>query len=484
MKPFCDMLVARYCMNEQFFTEEDYLKQLVTILDNCRQVSRLRLNLPIQVVKTSSSSTTMILANTLKAFATRPTDEAQERDSWSMDIVVIENLTDLALCDLWTNPIDIGNIRKVFSTIQALNLNLRRYVTREDGSRRFHAALWGTIQQAKKLQTLCITEAVDDRAERRSVKVSKIWHMDIQEFDARRLRIPVRIELPLVRLELCHVELSPAFFVSLCSNFQDTLEELYLNDVSLQIHQTAAAEPCLWVGVPNDIPEEPSSYIAPYIRKQLTKLRICRAAFLGYHVYISDEQEPMSDFDFYDPCGMARNLSQRFVEVVTGIRQPVNRHKEPVLYLSCGEDTQMPLTERKRLRPEDYDVNAYQLAVENSTSCWRQRLDGIYPNVNHDAMNELHSLAARTDKELDEGSRELSRRARMVQHREDNPSDAWDENDNPATWAMTQPQLLMQEVALGLRDEAAAWPAFDGDEDEDEDDEQDNPGEEAEENGI
>lgn len=463
MKPFCDMLVARYCMNDKFFTEQDYLDQLVTILDNCRRVSRLRLNLPIQVVRTSSSSTTMILANTLKAFATRPTDEIEERDSWSMDIVVIENLTDLALCDLWANPIDIGNIRTVFHSVQALNLNLRRYVTREDGSRRFHAALWGTIQQAKNLQTLCISEVVDERAEHRSVKVSKLWHMDVQEFDARRLRIPIRLEFPLVRLELCHVELNPAFFVSLCANFKDTLEELYLNDVSLQIHQTTATEPCLWVGVPNAIPEEPSSFIAPYIRSKLERLRVCRAAFLGYHVFISDEQEPMNDFDFYDPSGMARTISQRFVEVVAGIRQPINRHREPVVYLSCGEDTQLPLAERTRLHPEDYDVNAYQLAVENSTSSWRQRLDGIYPNVNHDAMKELHSLAERTDKELDEGSRELHRRAGILDEDADNQIAGWDDDDSPASWGMTLPQVLMQEVALGLRDEAAAWSAMDGD---------------------
>ncbi|KAG8421578.1 hypothetical protein J3458_003447 [Metarhizium acridum] len=115
MTDFCQTMHKKYCMNKTSFTEIEYLSMVETMLFYCRGVDSLRLNLPFQLVGRHCNVATMILANTLKALASRP-----EEDSANLRVLVLENVTDVAICHLWMNPSDVMNISGCGGSIRTL----------------------------------------------------------------------------------------------------------------------------------------------------------------------------------------------------------------------------------------------------------------------------------------------------------------------------------------------------------------------------
>lgn len=397
MTDFCQTLQTRFCMNETSFTEMEYYQTAEEVLFNCREIDRLRLNLPFQLVGRHCNAATMILANTFKAFANRP-----EEDSAELKILVLENLPDIAVCHLWMNPIDVMNIMKVLSGLEHLVITLRRHETDPQRSSLFGSCLWSMVENAEQLQSLCFVGMDHDDRPPRGLKQTKFWQMADEEWRARSLPPPQIILSNLTCLELKRVEVLPETLIRVAENFGPTLQELYLNEVYLKAEQSrdwnADSRKVLWVGLPNQRPVEDCKWIAMELRCLMPNLRICRASFLAYDHYLRDDAARHPEFDLIDPCGLGRSISQRFVEVIMGIRQPNMPSGEPVEYLpadSTHDHLLSKLASRHRaLRVVEYDTNAYQTAVDNTTSIWQTRgIDDNFQNLNPDTLDKLHFIA-------------------------------------------------------------------------------------------
>ncbi|RDA90508.1 hypothetical protein CP533_0835 [Ophiocordyceps camponoti-saundersi (nom. inval.)] len=396
MNDFCRTMQRKYCLSESSFTELEYLDTLQSMLFNCRGVERLRLNLPFQLVGRHVNAATMILANTLKAFANRP-----EEDSASLKSLVLENVTDVAICHLWMNPSDVMNIMAVVSSLEHLVLTLRRHESEPPRVRWFGACLWNLIENAQRLKSLCLIGMDHDNCPPRGLKQTRAYQLPLDEWKARSLPAPQLYLTNLTCLELKRIEMLPDVLVKLAEDIGDSLQELYLNEIYLKTEQSRDwnqnADKVLWIGLPNQRPVDDCVWIAMILRRSAPRLRVCRASFLAYDYYLREDVPSNPDFDLIDPCGLGRSLSQRFVEVVMGVRQPNTPFGEAVNYLPLDpvDDSRLS-AKRDRTRPlriDEYDTNAYHSAVANTTSRWQKSIDGFFNNCNTNTLDELHYIA-------------------------------------------------------------------------------------------
>ncbi|GAB0136471.1 hypothetical protein EsDP_00004771 [Epichloe bromicola] len=396
MTEFCQAMHKKYCMNESSFTETEYCDMVETILFNCREVDSLRLNLPFQLVGRHCNAATMILANTLKAFAARP-----EEDSADLKTLVLENVTDVTIYSLWMNPSDVMNIMSVVAVLDNLVMTLRRHDVDPQRAGLFGSCLWDVIEHADHLKTLCLVGMDHDDRPPRGLKQTRFWQIPVEDWRARSLPAPRVHFSNLTCLELKRVEILPESFLKAADVFGETIQELYLNEVYLKTEQSRDwnqdSRKVLWIGVPNQRPAEDCQWMALSLRAAAPKLRICRASFLAYDHYLREDMSVQPDFDLIDPCGLGRSVSQRFVEVVMGIHQPNMSSGEPVEFFPQDPKhdvlihTLKPRT--RALRVEDYDTNAHQTAVDNTTSEWQKSIDGIFHNCNSGTLDELHYIA-------------------------------------------------------------------------------------------
>ncbi|KAG6002103.1 hypothetical protein E4U21_003455 [Claviceps maximensis] len=396
MTEFCQTMHRKYCMNEASFTETEYYHMVETILFNCREVHSLRLNLPYQLVGRHCNAATMILANTFKAFASRP-----EEDSASLKALVLENVTDVTISSLWLNPSDVVNIMSVVAVLHHLVLTLRRHDVEPARVGLFGSCLWDVIEHADHLKTLCLIGMDHDDRPPRSLKATSSRNVLVEDWRARSLPAPRVHFSNLTCLELKRLEILPESFLRATDIFGETLEELYLNEIYLKTEQSnnwnQDSRKVLWVGVPNQRPAEDCQWMAMALRAAAPRLRICRASFLAYDHYFREDMSVQPEFDFNDPCGLGRSISQRFVEVVMGVHQPNMPSGESIEYLPKAlrdERLMHELRPRTRaLRVEEYDTNAYHTAVKNTTSEWQKSIDGIFHNCNSSTLDELHYIA-------------------------------------------------------------------------------------------
>ncbi|KOS20265.1 hypothetical protein ESCO_006082 [Escovopsis weberi] len=426
MAEFCASLQSNYCMNESSFTELEYLEAVVDTLSHCRQVERLRLSLPFQILGNRCSAITIVMANTLKALALRP------EDSVPLRVLVLENVPDVAVCQLWTNPSDVKNIITVISALEHLVISLRRHEKDPQRVATFGSCFWNLIQHASRLESLCLV-GTDNDSPPRGLKQTWSWQRPFDEWRARSLPHPRPLSPCLTCLELKRIEISAESLLRAVADFGPSLEELYLNEVYLKTEQSQAwnadADQVLWIGLPNQQPRPDCQWIAMEVRLGMPKLRVCRASFLAYDHYTTDDADANVDagpasqptFDLIDPCGLGRSVSQRFVEIVTGIRQPNTPAGEPVEYLPGPSWSSPPPPEgapevaphlRLKDRPRaigvvDYDTNAYQTDVHNPTSRWQGSIDGLFPNHNGEVLRELNRIAKKACSALKE---EISQR--------------------------------------------------------------------------
>ncbi|TDZ30227.1 hypothetical protein C8035_v003157 [Colletotrichum spinosum] len=398
MKDFVRTLQRDYCMSPTSFTTLEYLDILETILFNCCSVSSLRLNLPFQLVGHRCNAATMILANTFSAFSRRT------EDSVPLRALVLENVSDQSIIDLWTNPSDVRAIMRAIVELEHLVLSFRRHEVEPPRVAFYGTCLWDLIRKAGGLQSLCLSGADDDRPPRR-LKHTKSWNMTLDEWRARAVPSP-QVALPyLTALELKRVEVTPELISGALRHFGTNLRELYVNEIYLKVERGLSLNEdgtdILWVGIPNKRPSLDDKWIAMMVRESCPNLQVCRASFLGYDMYTHDNlptsapDEP--DFDFDDPTKIGRTLAMRFVEVAMGFVQKNQPNGSPVCYLPALESNDHLLHQTKpRLRSfrvTEYDVNAYQLAVRNTTSRWQRSIDGVFPNCNNGTLEELHYIA-------------------------------------------------------------------------------------------
>ncbi|CAI4216711.1 unnamed protein product [Parascedosporium putredinis] len=351
MREFCDTLQTRYCMNTKSFTEEEYRAKVTEILFYCSRVERVRLNLPFPLVGPHCTAVTSTLANTFAALGRK---EDEESEHSKLKVLVLENAADISICRLWTNPIDVNNIRVAMEQVEHFVISIRRREPLIDRFRIYSASLWSLIASAGRLKTLCLVGLDCDYRPPKAIKHTLSTALDVDEWAVMALPNP---RLPFQRLsslELKRVEISADFFAS--------------------------------AGVLLGTPFASSSST--------------RASRLGYDFYgTDDELVAHRNFDLDDPRGFKRCLSRRFVEVVTGLGKlgPDSGDDHRDMAAPSGNNKPWALETKpvppKPVRPSEWDTVAYQSLVANPTSTWLRSIDDTFPNCNKGTLDELHAIA-------------------------------------------------------------------------------------------
>ncbi|KAI5865165.1 hypothetical protein GGS23DRAFT_594712 [Durotheca rogersii] len=396
MDSFVADLRNRYCMSESSFTEIDYRRRVGTMLEHTPKVSAVKLTLPLQLVSSGQyGAATLILGNSFEALAQRP------EGSETLRTLVLENLSDGSVLQLWNNPQDVKNIIDVFQDLRHLFLSMRRHEEDPGHNINFHKRLWEMICKAKRLESLCLVDLDADEKPPRKIITSSQLERPLEEWQflcVPMMRSPSRSVLPnLAFLELRQVEVMGNGLVSTLKSFRHSLRELHLDHVYLKtvysVDSPQDVNNTLWIGLPNVPPPRNHQWVATCLRQIGMRLRVCEAAYLGYDQFVMDE-EPANDanYDLADPCGLARTLEERFVEVATGVEQPRGADGSPVAYWTdTGADTESETDEDGE--SEAPAPGSHGPAEAGSASAWQRSIDGQFPNCNPFTLNMLHVFA-------------------------------------------------------------------------------------------
>ena len=466
MTDHLQQLARKYSMHDDTFTATEFRDKLAEILFHCPNIYRLRLNLPFHLVTRYCDASTMILSNAFAALADNLSrvETGPYLPVADLKVLILESVADASLIQLWNNPLDIKNIATVFRSLEHILFGLRRQEYLPDFPESHDVLgqrIWTMMAMSGKMKSACIATLESDGIPKMKLKETHL--MDL--FDALRVRYkalpffrnphpsePVNNRLTfkfLTSLEFRRVELDGERWMTAMDGFP-ALEELFLADVYLQtFHNVWEKSKVLWIGMPNERPPEDHCWIALRLRERRPRLRLMRAFQIGYHRISLDNtplQAPIYDLD--DPCGMHRDLSQRFVEVAMGYKQPAScsdsfeqlaesndsmqtpsstaanqpppTHPppEPVQYLAHSP-SQDHLIAADRERPllglGDTDTLTYLLGHRNPMSGWWGCIDGWFTNCNPFTVRELHSITDMACK----GMRELNAVDRRSHGRED-----------------------------------------------------------------
>lgn len=397
----CEDMRKRYCLGPATFTEEHFRSRMDDILLNCRGIERARLALPLPFVVSDELTTTFILANALAALGRRP-----EEDSAALKVLVLENVTGIAIRNLSYNPLDRKNILTVFGDLDHLVLSTKGNASYFPSHRIVPTELWRFIGMAASLKTLCLI-GLDCGGEPPSTALrhsrAAVATDGMPEADWQESIFPPPFFVGLHRLtclELRRMDLTAEFFLSGVSSFGLTLRELYLNKVCLKIRKGENEDGYpindLWVGLPNTTPgpKDRDRWVAHIIRSEYSKIHVCRATHLSYDFYGSAEDlEALHGLDINDPCGLNRDLARRFVEVAMGYEQPELENGEPCTMFPSPTQNQPSLKPAtKDMQPSSWDVAAYRDVMANPTSKWLDSIDGCFPNDKSTGVTALRDL--------------------------------------------------------------------------------------------
>lgn len=399
MDNFCRALRRRYSFGKTAFTETELLQAIVDVLFYCRDVDRARIYLPFPIVGPKCGVATRVLANALKALASRP-----EEDSAPLTILVVDNVSDHTLCELWMNPTDVRNMITVLPTLETLVLTVRRQGSSTFPAAGFGVALWSTVFHAAKLKGLCLSDSRVSTGSEGVVNMTTVVEMDHVEWLESGLPGP-NLDLPpppLTYLELKHISIPADDLLRIAKTFGPTLEELYLNNVLLMTQQSqnvnVLSDEHLWVGLPNQNPG-PRLWLAMRFRALMPNLRVCRCSYLGYKLFVDDDSATCDEFDYLDPSGLGRSVSQRFVEVLMGIRQPRLLSGDPLFmhpHDARHDDLLHDLRDRKtRMRISEHDYHAHRLMDEHRLPDYQYSIDGLFRNCTNNSVREMQYITDR-----------------------------------------------------------------------------------------
>lgn len=164
-------------MNENTFDETDFRRVIERVLAATPNMTRLKLNLPFQVVGRTSSTATLLLATTFACVAGRPADEYKP-----LETMVLDHVSDTTLSSICNNPIDLNNALATFAGLKHLVLSLKRQEARLDRQGTFTVQLWFLIRKALNLESLCIIgwnvkRDINVRLHRHSMAFNGlVWH--------------------------------------------------------------------------------------------------------------------------------------------------------------------------------------------------------------------------------------------------------------------------------------------------------------------
>ena len=138
-------------MNENTFDETDFQRVLDSVFLATPNMTRLKLNLPFQVVGRASSTATLLLATTLACIARRPTEEYKR-----LETLVLDHVSDTTLISICNNHMDLLNALNAFKGLKNIVLSIKRQEARASTQATFAVNLWFIIRSARNLESLCL----------------------------------------------------------------------------------------------------------------------------------------------------------------------------------------------------------------------------------------------------------------------------------------------------------------------------------------
>ncbi len=439
--------LRQYCMSEKTFDETDFRRVMEGVLRVTPNLTRLKLNLPFQVIGRASRTATLLLATTFACFRQRP------KEYRSLETLVLDHVSDSTILDICLNPIDLGNALHTFSYLKNLVISIKRQESSTPLMNIFSNRLWHLISEAEHLESLCITgwnvKTSGPLRRRRARADLNDWMMKslpYPELDRNRRLKHLRY------LELRRIDIDPIALERLIQQNSTSLKELYLNDVYLKVFESPERHTtALWIGHGSAGPKPQGSYwLAENLRNmESLNLDVLRVSGLGYNDFDPSTDMQPKKYDFEDPSGLDRPFEQRFVEAVLGhllpspqpitamvtatacprhltgwrpSRLPLAGQTDPLtsftrtrltqsLDLACATTSLTSGTLRLGDRPArkvDYDVETFQ-RYHNTTSHWKCSIDGLFYNHNEKALVELQKIISVADRGMALLSEEISR---------------------------------------------------------------------------
>jgi hypothetical protein len=441
--------LRKYCMSETTFDETDFHRVLNGVLKETPNLSRLKLNLPFQVIGRASRTATLLLATTFACFAQRPSDFSP------LQTLVLDHVSDSTILDIGQNHLDLGNALKTFKSLRNLVISIKRQERSNPSMNIFSNRLWMLISEAGHLESLCIIgwntkRCVGNRRHRARVNFND-WVMKslpYQSLDEKRTLKYLRF------LELKRIDIDPSALEQLIEQNSTSLKELYLNEVYLKIFRSTDLDQTpLWIGHGDGV-DKPAGrfWLAEKLQgMESLNLEVLRATGIGYDDYDPEiRSNRNSDYDLVDPTGHNRTFDQRFVEAVLGIPSPPPKKAAPAETLGAGkpeveqdvvaiqraiafqatlaaaggpiremlyEDyraflsrslTSSTPSKPEQLRKVDWDVETFQ-RHHNTTSHWKRCIDGLFYNHNEKALEELQKIIGVADRGMTLLSDEIDR---------------------------------------------------------------------------
>lgn len=441
--------LRQYCMSEKTFDETDFRRVMDGVLRVTPNMSRLKLNLPFQVIGRASRTATLLLATTFACFRQRPIEFR------FLDTLVLDHVSDSTILDICQNPIDLGNALHAFRYLKNLVISIKRQESSTPLMNIFSSRLWFLISEAEYLESLCITgwnvKTSGPTRRRRARADLNDWMMKslpYPELEKNRCLKHLRY------LELRRIDIDPIALERLIEQNSTSLKELYLNDVYLKVFESPERETtALWIGHGCVEPKPPGSYwLADKLRDmESLNLEVLRVAGLGYNDFDPSTDMQPKDYDFEDPSGLDRPFEQRFVEAVLGNLAPSPKTISAIAtaiacprHLNGWRPSHLPTLEGQMdsltsftrsllpgsldmtniaaspltigtvrphdrpVRKADYDVETFQ-RFHNTTSHWKCSIDGLFYNHNEKALVELQKIISVADRGMALLSEEITR---------------------------------------------------------------------------
>lgn len=398
-------------------------------------MTRLKLNLPFQVVGQQSRTATLLLATTMASLRVRPEEFRR------VEHMVLDHVSDTTLIDICNNHIDIGNTMEVFKGLKHLVLSIKRQESRYSRQNTFAQNLWLIIEKATVLRSLCligwnVKRNINSRVHMHNVQ-QQVWNMRSLPFSRENLSEKL---LALECLELKRVDMDPHALFNLISQLSGTLKELYLNEVYLKVRRTEVlGNTSLWIGYPGIPKPENCCWLAEDLHNLETlHLNVLRVTGIGYDDFEPQLRESRSEYDLKDHSGQNRSFDERFVQAVMKGPDPIIMQtitglvNNPPIWppivsssiastpsnsrptSSSSSTSASPHSSTRPFTPTDRDAKRKERAVlhrkmkeydaetfqryHNTTSWFKRCIDGLFFNHNEQALKELQNIITVADR--------------------------------------------------------------------------------------
>lgn len=430
--------LRKHCMSESTFDETDfrrilevfhgiphlklYTNEAQNVLRFLPNTSRLKMNLPFQVVGDQSVTATLLLATTFATVAKRA------EESLPLETLVVDHVSDTTINNICNNPIDLSNAIFTFKELQNLVLAFKR---QEKRNLTFNRNLWFLIRKAAKLASLCLV----GWNVKRDIK-TRVHRHRVPETDWRMRSLPYPTEMSskfdcLRFLELKRVDIEPTQLIRLVKDCSRTLKELYLVEVYIKVNGAAdQGKIPLWIGLQDSPRPLETCWVAQDLRNmEDLQLDVLRVTGLGYDDFEPDETSSHPNYDLNDPSDLNRSFDLRFVEAVmqpddivgavpssrAASPEPLPESKGTTLDEEVSLSTSTGATPASVLHApsivdslSNYDADTFQ-RYHNTTSHFKRSIDGYFNNHNEQALKELQNLISVADRGMTLIAQEMER---------------------------------------------------------------------------